>query len=125
MLSRLRLVLLAALLATALAGVPAKSASAFPVVGLNIAGVPNPGQLQTAQSLGAKTVRMFLLWSDGQPARGQINAGWLASYVSIVNQLSAAGISVDFVVVRAPAWETGSADPAHSPRNPSDFADFL
>ncbi len=123
--ARLRVAFLAAALSGAIAGIGAQSASAFPVVGLNIAGVPTPPQLAQAEKLGAKTVRMFVLWSDVQPARGALNAGLVSAYGGIVRTLSQDNVSVDFVVVRAPSWETGSADVQHPPNNPADYANFL
>jgi hypothetical protein len=124
---RLRVWLLCLTIAAcgAFAGVGAQSASAFPVVGLNIAGVPTDAQLAQAQALGAKTVRMFLLWSDVQPQRGALAANFVSGYAHIISVLSADGINTDFVVVRSPSWETGTGDPTAPPKNPADYANFL
>ena len=81
-----------------------------PVVGVNIAYVPTDAQISTANSLGAKNVRMFLLWKDVEPVNGRFDEGLITRYGEIVRQLRALGIATDFVVVRAPRWETGSQD---------------
>jgi hypothetical protein len=123
--SRLRSIGLVALLCCAAAGVDAASAPAFPVVGVNIAYVPSDADIQTANSLGAKNVRMFLLWKDVEPVRGRFDKGLVTRYAEIVRQLTGLGIATDFVVTRAPSWETGSQDVTHAPANPADFANFI
>jgi Bacterial Ig domain/Cellulase (glycosyl hydrolase family 5) len=125
MLSRARSLGLVVMLSGALAVIAAPSASAFPVVGLNIANVPTDAQIATAQSLGAKNVRMFLLWADVEPVKGRLSPPLIARYVQVVAELTADGINTDFVVVRTPSWESGSRDAAAAPSNPADYANFL
>jgi Bacterial Ig domain/Glycosyl hydrolase catalytic core len=123
--SRLRSIGAAFAVCCAFAAVTAGSASAFPVVGLNIAGVPTAAQIATANSLGAKNVRMFLSWADTNPVKGRLNPPLVSAYQDIVKQLVADGIGIDFVAVFTPQWESGSSDIRHAPANPADYANFL
>jgi Bacterial Ig domain/Cellulase (glycosyl hydrolase family 5) len=123
--SRLRSIGAVVVVCCAFAGVTAASAPAFPVVGINIANVPTTAQIATANSLGAKNVRMFLSWADTNPVKGRLSPPLVSAYQDIVRQLVADGINIDFVVVFTPSWESGSSDVHHAPANPADFANFL
>lgn len=121
---------LAALLALL---IPAGAHAATP--GVNIADAPTPERVQQALDTGAKTVRIFALWKDFEPAaRGQYPsnpthdpglANLIATYDHAIQQLNAAGAKPLFVVTDAPAWASGSADPDVPPSDPADYGAFL
>ncbi|MBI5105509.1 MAG: hypothetical protein HZB46_11125 [Solirubrobacterales bacterium] len=79
-------------------------AVALPSLGVNVAGIPSDEQLAEAEQLGARQVRMFLLWPDAEPRKGAINDNLAARYGAIVRRLAAAGIRPNLVVTMSPSW---------------------
>lgn len=124
---RRRLLVLPALIAAlALFALPAGSASAAPVVGVNAAGIPSGEDLDAVLAAGAKEVRMFLLWRDYEPAaKGRVNDNLVRAYVGIVGRLKAAGVRANFVFTTAPQWASGSAAQHTPPKSAADYADAL
>ncbi|HXS43665.1 MAG TPA: Ig-like domain-containing protein [Solirubrobacteraceae bacterium] len=120
---RQALVLLAlgALLAAA---APARAAAP----GINIAHVESArGQVVRATQTGARYARLFVLWSDFQPAgpRQSIAGYRLTQYDDAVARLRRAGARPIFSVVGAPRWANGSADRLVPPSDPAAYARFL
>lgn len=116
--------LAAAVAATMVLGVsPARAA---PVLGVNVSGFPSDAQLAEASALGAKDVRMFLLWRDLEPKRkGELNSPLISAYAGAVRTLAAAGQRAVFVVTASPQWASGDANPNVPPRALGDYGDFL
>src|ERR1700712_631604 len=113
---RRRLPLLLAIVA-ACAVLPAASASAAPVVGVNASGVPVGAPIDEALATGAKEVRVFLLWRDLEPdAKGRFAPGIVKAYTDIVGQLTAGGARANFVFTGSPQWASGSTNPNTPPR---------
>jgi hypothetical protein len=120
---RIRSAVLLVLLATVAVAAPAKAA---PVLGVNVAGVPGPADLDPAIAAGAKDVRVFLLWKDLEPqAKGRLDPGYLKAFTDIVAHLTAAGVRPNFVFTTAPQWASGSTNVNTPPRDPRDYADAL
>jgi hypothetical protein len=122
----LRPAVLAALAALALA---APNAGAMPTPGLNLDGVPTDAQLDLAVASGAKTARMFVLWSDVEPAppaggAHRYASGLLERYDQIVARLGAHGVRPVFVLTGAPVWASGSGNVHTPPRDPAAYAAF-
>jgi hypothetical protein len=117
---------LAALLAAFL--VPSAQAA---MPGVNIAGAPTADKVQEAIDTGAKTVRIWVMWSDWEPAsEGQYPASTDATlkttFDAAVAQLTAAGVKPLFVVTTAPAWSHGGAGDTYvPPADPAKYASFL
>jgi polysaccharide biosynthesis protein PslG len=119
-------ILLAAIAVVAAFTLPAGSASAAPVVGVNAAGIPSGADLDAALAAGAKEVRMFVLWRDFEPvAKGRVNDNLTKAYVGIIGRLKAAGVRANFVFTTSPQWASGSTDQHTPPKNPADYADAL
>lgn len=124
--------LLALLTAAAALAVPATAAQAA-APGVNIAGPPTPELVNQTIATGAKSVRIFALWRDFEPAaRGQypasndFNLQNLSNvYDDGIRAFNRAGIHPIFVVTEAPQWANGSTDVNVPANNPDDFADFL
>jgi hypothetical protein len=116
-----RLATIAAVSLTAF-GVCSPSAGAAEA-GLNIGGL-SPAQLSGVNAIGVHWARLFLSWRAVEPARGQLNAGSLASYEQVFKQLPA-GTKVILDVVDTPSWETGSSNELTPPANPQDYAAFV
>lgn len=112
--------------------VPAAAPAATP--GVNIVGA-TPQALQQAIDTGAKTVRMFVPWSELEPdGRGQYpgnpqgNAdvgAAIARYDNAIRTLNAVGAKPLFVVTGAPSWANGSSDHNVPPSDPADYAAFV
>ncbi|HEU4974515.1 MAG TPA: cellulase family glycosylhydrolase [Baekduia sp.] len=119
-------------LAAAALAVPAGAQAATP--GVNVVG-PAPQALAQALGTGAKTVRMFVRWTDFEPqARGQYPANpqhnaavdaAILEYDTAIRTLNAAGAKPLFVVTGAPSWANGSNDATVAPSDPEDLAAFL
>lgn len=117
--SRAALILAAcALLAAALAPSAAPAAEAGVVLTSNSA-----QSVQGVRELGARWVRVFVLWRDFEPARGVYSAEEFAAFDNLFASLPA-GTKVIADVVEAPSWETGSTDPHAPPANDADYASF-
>src|SRR6187200_3122085 len=115
------LLALGALLAAA---APARAAAP----GINIAYVESArGQVARATQTGARYARLFVLWSDFQPAgpRQSIAGYRLTQYDDAVARLRRAGARPIFSVVGAPRWANGSADRLVPPSDPAAYARFL
>jgi hypothetical protein len=103
-LSPVRRLLLLPLLLAGLLLAPAAAQAASP--GVNVAGFPTTADLDQAQSLGAKYVRVFALGGQlGNPA----------PFASVVTEAGARGLKIVFVI-------TGNADGSNTPPDPGAFA---
>jgi hypothetical protein len=91
--------------------------------GVNVSN-PSAAQLAQVQALGTHWMRMFVGWSEVEPARGSYNALWFAAYEKLSRELPA-GTKVILDVVDSPAWETGSTNVHAPPANPNDYAAFI
>jgi hypothetical protein len=118
---RLRLILPLALLISMVFAGGARAATP----GINVAGVPNAASVGQVIASGAKYARFFLLWSDAEPANGQLSPALVLQYQISLTALQAAGVKVDLVVTDAPQWANGSTDRAVPPTNPADMATFM
>ncbi|HSD76395.1 MAG TPA: hypothetical protein VLA98_03290, partial [Solirubrobacteraceae bacterium] len=115
-----RLTLLAAVLALAL---PAATASALPVPGVNLSGY-GAGELDDAAAAGARVARVFVPWPAVEPARGSWSTGVLDGYAADAVRMQRRGMRPIFVLLQTPAWASGSSDPLEPPDDPGDFATF-
>jgi len=129
--SRCRRASAALIIASLAAILPAAGAGAASP-GVNLAGPPTPELVQRAVATGAKSVRVFVLWRDLEPAyRGQFPTSGdhnLQTLISVYDQglkaLNANGIKPLYVLTETPSWANGSTDHAIPPSDPSDFAAF-
>ena len=71
---------------------------------------------------GTRTLRVAFYWRDLEPERGRLD---LSSTDRIVTTAAGAGLRVMPVLVRAPAWASGSENPAAPPRDTADYARFV
>jgi hypothetical protein len=126
---RLRLVLLAAVCACALAAVPADAAVPKGFFGVMVNGpLDNPAvdldaQAATMKADGVQSWRVEMTWDQIEPQRGVFD--WSVQDRKV---LSAArqGIDVLGLALRAPGWANGaSGSPFTPPAKTSDFADYL
>jgi hypothetical protein len=116
----------ATLAMTAAVAAPADGAE----TGLNVAGfLATPAQNAKLESLVDQLhpgwIRVFLNWSQIEPAAGSYNAAQLADYKAFFAALPA-GTKVDVDVVGSPAWANGgSSSIATPPVNDQSFAGFM
>lgn len=114
--------LIGALLALTLA-FPAIASAAQP--GVNLAD-PGIAGVDGALATGAKLIRMFVRWDTLEPdAAGQYpEFGAGPAYDAAIRRMNQAGAKPIFVVLGAPAWASGSADP-YVPPDAARYADFF
>ena len=70
-------------------------------------------------------MRLWALWSDTEPAPGQLNQHVIASLNAEVAALKARGVKVLVVVHRAPAWASGGRGGIAPPSDPAAFGRFM
>lgn len=90
--------------------------------GVNLSSL-NPAAVEQASALGAKWVRVFVPWSDIEPARGQQAANWLGEYDRVLATLPKGSHAI-FDVVGTPGWENSAGGNA-PPANAADYAALL
>jgi hypothetical protein len=108
-----------------LSAVGPSAAPAAPVLGVNVSGIPSDQQLDEAVAVGAREVRMFLLWKDVEPRRGALEPGIMRRYAAIIAKLGGAGVRTQFVVTGSPGWASGSQSLNTPPTDPNAYASFL
>ncbi|HSD80478.1 MAG TPA: hypothetical protein VLB47_07450 [Solirubrobacteraceae bacterium] len=122
--------LLLALLATGLATAGAADARPVPagffgvmVNGPAIApGFDLAAEARAMRAAGVRSWRVEMPWDSVEPARGTY--AW-AQTDREVAAAALGGMRVLGLVVRAPAWASGSSNPFVPPRRPSDYAAFV
>jgi cellulase (glycosyl hydrolase family 5)/Big-like domain-containing protein len=121
--SRLVLAPIAVLgLVLALAGAPAQGAESGVVVN-GPTGLSPQSDAQLA-GLGVGWVRGFVPWNVFEPNKGHLNEPQIGALENGLAALSK-GTKVILDIVNTPQWESGSANPAMSPRDPADYARFV
>jgi hypothetical protein len=116
------------LLAVVLAAAIGASAAGAAEVGINITtttGFSNPKAMAAIRASKPAWVRVFLVWSVIEPARGTYVTQQLQPYQHFFASLPA-GTKIDVDVVGAPAWANGgSTSIAAPPVSDADYAGFL
>ena len=78
---------------------------------------------------GAKWARVGMEWADIETSRGTYNAANLAKMDAIVNQLTAAGVNIDWGLGYTPQWASSQPSSpnfrAYAPASWSDWTDFV
>jgi hypothetical protein len=130
------------LLSISALAVAAPGAGAKPVGGIQsvaVSATQTPPQtdliLDRATAVGAKLLRVTVVWSDLEPKQGQQDAAYLAAADRLVDGASARGIRTLLVVVGTPCWASSApgkdctkpnSDPAAGTRYPpTNAADFV
>jgi hypothetical protein len=85
--------------------------------GVNVAGIPTPGDLDQAASTGARYVRVFAVRSYFDNGGGNLKASPVNDFRNIVDAATARGMRTVFVL-------TGAPDGSNTPPSPGDFAAF-
>lgn len=91
--------------------------------GVNLTSL-SPASVAEASALGAKWVRVFVVWNDIEPGRGVHAQNWLAEYERLLSSLPKGGKAI-FDVVDTPSWESGSTASNTPPSSDADYAAFL
>jgi hypothetical protein len=116
------------LVALALAAVALAPSANAAQTGLNItsnAGMSSPKIASLIAQSKPGWIRLFLVWSDFEPAQGSYSPGWMALYQKFIASLPAS-VKIDIDVVGAPAWANGGSTAVNAPpTNASDYAGFL
>lgn len=81
--------------------------------------------IDEAADLGAKSVRLFVRWTQGEPsAAGSYDQGYLNKFRDRTADAVARGMKVYLPILTTPAWASGSNDPNTPPSDPNAFAAF-
>ncbi len=114
-----------ALAGGALAYAPAAGATEVGVNVISNTAMTSPKVIDLLRASRPAWVRVFLQWSDVEPAQGQYALNWIQLYQHFFASLPAA-TQVDVDVVGAPAWANGgSTSIAAPPLDPSAYAGFV
>jgi hypothetical protein len=112
-------------LAAVLACVPAAPAAAAET-GVNLALNQTVDGAATAAAARVGWVRMFVLWSVGEPARGRFDRAYLTQLRDEVERFRAHGIRTVMVVSATPGWAAGPRGAGLAPPgDPAGYAGFV
>jgi hypothetical protein len=124
------------LTAVLLLAAPASAHAATP--GLNLVSTKAPAMLngvvvdssvqtadvEEAASTGAKSIRLFLSWAQGQPSQGSLALDYVDKFKARVAEAKARGMRTYIPILQSPSWASGSADKNAPPADPQAYAAF-